>query len=75
MDAKYYTPEFHEFHEGFEYVDSVFHVNLPKTFIHSDIDGWRKGFFIRGIDNGQIKVKCLDREDILSLGWELDSVV
>lgn len=70
MEAKYYKPEFHEFHEGFEYLDTLFGINSYKTFIHNEVDGWRKSFFIKGIDNNQIKVKCLDREDIESLGWE-----
>lgn len=75
MEAKYYKPEFHEFHEGFEYLDTLFGINSYKTFSHHEVDGWRKSFFIKGIDNNQIKVKCLDREDIESLGWELDTVV
>ncbi|MFH6944583.1 hypothetical protein [Flavobacterium sp. FlaQc-50] len=69
MEAKYYTPEFQEFHEGFEYVDNLFHVDTVKMFTYKEVDGWRKSFFLKGIDNKQIRVKCLDREDIESLGW------
>lgn len=72
MEAKYYTPEFHEFHEGFEYIDNLFNVNTTKRFIYKEVDGWRKSFFIKGIDNNQIKVKCLDRKDIEILGWKYD---
>lgn len=69
MEAKYYTPEFYEFHEGLEYQDNLFNISTTKTFTYKDVDGWRKNFFIKGIDNNQIKIKCLDREDIESLGW------
>jgi hypothetical protein len=74
MEAKYYTPEFHEFHEGFEYQDNFFSTSyFPKTFsffeVQSPVD---RRLFIKAIDNKQIRVKYLDREDIESLGFKYD---
>jgi len=69
---KYYTPEIEEFHEGFEY---------ESQDIAADLMGieWKKGTYSDGqlgaylsdeIKRGEVRVKCLDKEDVLSLGWE-----
>jgi len=76
MEAKYYTPERNEFHEGF-----IFEANYKK-------EGWQKEIFGIGersissvpqllyqfLDGmpleGNIRVKYLDREDVESLGFE-----
>lgn len=68
MEEKYYTPTIEEFHVGFEYERcddgySYFKdtfpraINLELFFKHSE----------RFLP--YMRVKCLDREDILSLGW------
>jgi hypothetical protein len=76
MEAKYYTPEFHEFHYGFEYEDGFFNAHFtPKSFDFKDVEGGLRSLFLKSLDNKQIRVKCLDKEDIESLGWELDTVV
>ena len=74
MVEKYYTPEIEEFHVGFEY-----------EFKHPDYEIWNKyttpefNFeredcipFNGNLDN--FRVKYLDREDIESFGYILDSL-
>lgn len=63
MESKYYTPEIEEFHIGFEFEGREFDSKrwLPKEFK----DGQSVELFE---DN---RVKCLDEEDIESLGWIL----
>jgi len=72
MEAKYYTPEYHEFHEGFEYGDNFFNTDFTqKTFSFWEVQNPEdRRLFIKAIDNKQIRVKFLDREDIESLGFE-----
>jgi hypothetical protein len=72
MEAKYYTPEYHEFHEGFEYGDNFFNTDFTqKTFSFWELQNPEdRRLFIKAIDNKQIRVKFLDREDIESLGWK-----
>lgn len=67
MSKRYYTPEIEEFHKGFIH------------WLHyKGIDSWEvkifKGNFKaveRNLNDGRIRVKHLDREDIESLGFEL----
>lgn len=70
MENKYYTPEIEEFHVGFEYE------------YREDGNGkWKKEVFKEGrglsyageIDDEEVRVKHLDREDIESLGFKLRS--
>ena len=68
--SKYYTPTIDEFYVGFEYE------TLPP-----DSTEWRKRIYSIYVDtiilndsiqmkgNMRVRVKYLDREDILSLGW------
>lgn len=76
MEKKYYTPQIEEFHIGFEYeikggfdnkwITEVF--SLEHTWYHT-----HNKFpihFRQHIMMGQIRVKCLDKEDIESLGWK-----
>ncbi len=73
--AEYYTPTIEEFHVGFEY--GIFEYKFPNR----NEGGWRKSMItpkhIR-VENREyleenlslFRVKCLDREDIESLGFE-----
>ena len=73
METKYYTPKIEEFHVGFEFE----YLNLKNqwiksddfsdTFLNDDIDTVSE--VGRHLDNSEIRVKLLDREDIESLGW------
>lgn len=67
MEANYYAPEITDFHDQFNYE------------IWNGIDSWYKAVFkIDGMNDGLktylskklIRVKCLDKEDIESLGWD-----
>jgi hypothetical protein len=69
--SKYYTPSIEEFHVGFEYESH----QDPRTD-----DGWEKSilgrqdfkYVMREDNDVDYRVKYLDREDIESLGWEID---
>lgn len=68
MKNKYYTPELHEFHIGFEFEEKIVD-DLWKSskFLYR---WFEERYFLKQIDNKNIRVKHLDREDIESLGWE-----
>lgn len=76
-ENKYYTPTIEEFHVGFEYA----HVNsknesgweiLSFCDLFEDPD-WNELYFVNeAIKRGNVRVKYLDREDIESLGFEID---
>jgi hypothetical protein len=66
MENKYYTPELEEFHVGFEYqelwgLENINEEWLPQIYDENDS--------IRTLCE-TLRVKCLDREDIESLGWK-----
>jgi hypothetical protein len=79
-ELKYYTPEIKEFHVGFEYEYNNNHV-----WMHEPTKGeWKKEEYINGVgrdgesdyqeimnmlDNDEVRVKHLNKEDIASLGW------
>jgi hypothetical protein len=70
-EKKYYTPEIKEFYVGFEYEVEDLHDNLVDKM-------WRKEecydvpvFLREWIQQGEVRVKYLDREDIESLGFEV----
>ena len=74
-EEKYYTPEIEEFHVGFEY--EAFH--NKEWFFAEGADHWVKCKVNFGTDiltisytvnHGFVRVKCLDKSDIESLGWE-----
>jgi len=88
-DNKYYTPEIEEFHIGFEYeykyhgifgyLDNTKGYWAKETFaagtIEEDTDEIEcieNLLNLKDINEG-VRVKHLDREDIESLDWELDS--
>lgn len=68
-ENKYYLPEIEEFHVGFEYEVEDLHDNLVDKM-------WRKEecydvpvFLREWIQQGEVRVKQLDGEDIESLGF------
>lgn len=72
MKAKYYTPSIEEFHVGFEY---EIH-NDPRTDDGWDKEvvesrDWNKMYCIKEDNDVDYRVKYLDKEDIVSLGFEL----
>lgn len=80
MENKYYTPDIEEFHVGFEYEQYTTVLGeIQEGIIGKVREYWKKTFMnahtdIIAIDfnirrNKLIRVKCLDREDIESLGF------
>ena len=74
MEKKYYTPSIEEFHVGFEFEiedlgdDGRTRVWRPQVFEGEET----RTYFIEELRNDEMRVKYLDREDIESLGWEID---
>ena len=71
-DNKYYTPKQEEFHIGFEYEElnettNVWHPNSITQFCDLDLVECELEQ-----ETGIIRVKHLDREDIESLGFNID---
>lgn len=64
---KYYTPAIEEFYEGFEYMDKD---SVQKFSLQHENDHDGDSMTLTDINNGFIKVKYLDKEDIESLGWK-----
>lgn len=68
---KYYTPTIEEFHVGFEYevldlADDMKGITWRKqTFEGEEI----RTYFTEELERGEMRVKYLDLEDIVSLGW------
>ncbi len=73
---KYYTPDVSEFHVGFEYIELSYLGKEKNTIQEWDFEVQRgettPNFttITYLLNEGKIKVKHLDREDIESLGWE-----
>lgn len=72
MSDKYYTPTIEEFHIGFEFEVLVY---SEKEWAKSIYSYPNDAVFCKDSEgniwtNESIRVKCLDREDIESLGWE-----
>lgn len=66
-EPKYYKPDIEEFHVGFEYERNWHSRGEWKKEV-----GWQSIHYLMGaIDAGEIRVKHLDIQDILSLGLEL----
>ncbi len=82
MENKYYTPTIEEFHVGFEYEQFCQnpHQDLSQITDASDVNMWAKCRFPDPFTGGDVsvlfktkrmlRVKYLDREGILELGWE-----
>jgi hypothetical protein len=66
MTAKYYIPETQDFHKGFEFewFQNEFEKLTFAITTDDDLD-----IIDDEIREGKIRVKCLDKEDIESLGW------
>lgn len=62
---KYYTPTIVEFHVGFEYEEYVDYEWVKKIVDR----GFMQDLWNYYVDLHQIRVKCLDEQDILELGW------
>jgi len=67
---KYYTPELDEFHVGFEYEQELNGVWEKDVFEPNKYIDDKQMFDEGYLDDGDIRVKYLDREDIESLGFE-----
>lgn len=66
----YYTPDLSEFHVGFEYEQLIAGVWEPFTFTELKWFNDKKGVSYKYlIETKSIRVKCLDTEDIESLGF------
>jgi hypothetical protein len=82
MENKYYTPEIEEFHIGFEYQEfipvlekkfgSKVYVNKWKTTTLKSLSTAHSYTVEIRKDDGRIRVKYLDKEDMESLGWKYD---
>lgn len=83
MEAKYYIPQISEFGIGFEYETKTpdgwqkdVYGGTQPSFGYMLPTGYKKGEI--GIDNKAsflpeyVRVKCLDKQDIESLGWKHD---
>ena len=77
---KYYTPELEEFHVGFEYEyftkdwvgKDYTHTWVKLKFNQKEDYGNDLDNMVYFIETEQVRVKYLDREDIESLGFDLD---
>lgn len=74
MENKYYTPELSEFFEGFEFqYQDIEHAKWISDVYRLDWEVEESGIY-EYLDWGNIRVKCLDQEDIESLGFKLDPI-
>jgi len=75
---KYYTASIEEFYIGFEYEafnnPDWFFSESGSEWVTSEVSlGTSLPIVMEAIEKGWIRVKCLDREDVESLGWECTS--
>lgn len=74
---KYYKPEIEEFHVGFEYERFVPKANATEEECWDKLSMSVNYLSLDEIDDEiiekEIRVKYLDKEDIESLGWKLNS--
>jgi hypothetical protein len=80
MESKYYTPTIDEFHVGFECESNYVLFNrgdypesmkfVPIILTEENID-WMIDSYIHDAYPSEFRVKCLDKEDIESLGWDI----
>jgi len=85
MEAKYYTPQVDEFFVGFEFeelnilsvYDDHWKVKVKKEVFTQEL--WRSGYsnwnFLDKLQEGKIRVKYLDKEDIESLGFKGNDIL
>lgn len=82
MENKYYTPELKEFCEGFEFERVVYGGHPPheENNFHwnNNVFSFREDaneityMFSAGMSKKGLRIKYLDKEDIESLGWEMN---
>lgn len=77
MENKYYIPELEDFSYGLEY-EIVYSDTNAEECIFGEPDSetdwigfWNKSEFIEYLNEGKIRVKYLDGEDIMSCGFSL----
>jgi hypothetical protein len=74
MIDKYYTPEISEFHVGFEYElsSNIFpHMPVRLTWTSQNFIGYEDVSTIESfIEEKFVRVRMLNEDDILDLGWE-----
>lgn len=68
---KYYTPELEEFYYGFKYYYREYEKSKYVDCIFGDINDTDLNDIIEEINDGKVKVKYLDKEDIESLGFNI----
>lgn len=76
MDIKYYTPTLEEFHVGFRYEK----LSLSQEKPVAEVDWFKEvledslelPYIEEDLDDGILRVKYLDQDDLEELGWELD---
>ena len=81
MENKYYVPQIEEFRVGFEYEELIYtsvyderwRINIKKHIFETKT--WERGFpnfqWLNTLEEGKIRVKYLDSEDIESLGFKV----
>jgi len=83
MEAQYYQPKIEEFHIGFEYEfksnsDYGYHSKhdckewTEQRYVGGACDEGDETYCIKMAiegDNCEVRVKCLDEQDIIDLGW------
>jgi hypothetical protein len=71
-EIKYYIPEIEEFYVGFEFEYESYEDYWKKSIFRFDNDYGLNNLslIINWLDNKEIRVKYLDKEDIENLGWE-----
>ena len=66
---KYYTPEIEEFCVGFEYETTYLKSVWTKEVLYQMDCGWFFESYINDAVETEFRVKCLDEQDILDLGF------
>ena len=74
MENKYYQPDISEFHIGFDYEVKYKNGEWKKECLNDELSSLRFIDFKLKKEPNSIRVKYLDKEDIESLGWKMDSI-
>jgi hypothetical protein len=68
---KYYAPELEEFHVGFEFETRYLERDwVKKELTFDDFGFYTSTWYVDSVPETEFRVKCLDKEDIESLGWK-----
>jgi hypothetical protein len=65
----YYTPTIEEFRVGFDYEITNGYEWVKKTFCKEDLKSFLYESLENGIMQGYVRTKCLDEQDIKSIGF------